>query len=217
MRSEAFVRIEETDKPDIAILRGVSSPARLLVVCTGNVCRSPAAVAMLRNAFPEAVVTSAGTRAVVGAPADERVARIAEAHGLFLWGHRAVQLTRELVAASDLVLTATREHRSAAVALEPSAVRRSFTLTELARLLPLVPALDRPAGDTASAADGSRLVQLATAALHRRHAHPEGPELDDIADPVGRPLPEVEAVYALIDRAITAMTAQVLAPTAQPL
>lgn len=106
-------------------------PARLLVVCTGNVCRSPAAVAVLRRAFPDAVVTSAGTRALVGAPADERIARVAEAHGLFLWGHHAAQLTREMVAEADLVLTAAREHRSAAVALEPGALRRAFTLLSL--------------------------------------------------------------------------------------
>lgn len=194
----------------------MSAPARILVICTGNVCRSPAAVAMLRRAFPAALVTSAGTRAVVGAPADERVARIAEAHGLLLWGHRAAQLTKELVAESDLVLAAAREHRSAAVALVPGALRRSFTLRELARLAPLVPESDRPAGGPETARDGSRLVQLAAAAVRRRHANPDGPELDDILDPVGRPLPEVEAAYAALDQAVGAMVAQTLAPAARP-
>lgn len=207
--------MEGTDKSDIAILRGVSTPARLLVICTGNVCRSPAAVAMLRQAFPDAHVTSAGTRAAVGGPADERVARIAEAHGLFLWGHRAVQLTRDLVAESDLVLTAAREHRSAAVALEPGALRRAFTLRELARLLPLVPPADRPPLDPAAVRDGSRLVQLAAAAVRRRHANPGGPALDDVADPVGRPLPELEAAYAAIDDAVRTLVAEV-APAAHP-
>jgi protein-tyrosine phosphatase len=190
----------------------VSAPARLLVICTGNVCRSPAAVAMLRQAFPAAVVTSAGTRAAVGAPADERIARIAEAHGLLLWGHRAAQLTRDLVAESDLVLTAAREHRSAAVALVPGALRRSFTLRELARLVPLVPDADRPPVDPQAVRDGTRLVQLAAAAVRRRHANPHGPELDDLVDPIGRPLPEVEAVYAGLDLAVGALVTEALAP-----
>mgnify|MGYP002738687724 CR=1 FL=1 len=45
------------------------SPYRILTVCTGNVCRSPAAERLLEHTLnPSVTVRSAGTRALVGEP-----------------------------------------------------------------------------------------------------------------------------------------------------
>ncbi len=81
---------------------------RVLVVCVGNVCRSPMAAALLaRSAAARgagAVVASAGIAALEGRPADPIAVELMRERGLDLSGHRARQLTDELVLAADLVL-----------------------------------------------------------------------------------------------------------------
>ncbi|AQG99877.1 protein tyrosine phosphatase [Burkholderia sp. KK1] len=83
----------------------------VLMVCEGNICRSPLAAAMLAREMPELEVTSAGTHALVGAPADPTIAEIARAHGLTLDAHRATQVDTPLAYAADLILTMTHSQR----------------------------------------------------------------------------------------------------------
>jgi len=90
---------------------------RVVLVCTGNTCRSPLAEALLRQALEERGVTdievlSAGTGAWEGAPASEGAYLVGLENGLDLSGHRARLVTGELVAASDLILTMARHHRA---------------------------------------------------------------------------------------------------------
>jgi len=90
---------------------------RILLVCTGNICRSPLAEALLRRdlkarGFPEIDVGSAGTGAWDGAPASEGAYLVGLERGLDLSAHRARLLTRELVESADLVLTMARHHRA---------------------------------------------------------------------------------------------------------
>jgi protein-tyrosine phosphatase len=85
----------------------------ILVVCTGNTCRSPLAEALLRSALQplgNVTVTSAGTGAWEGAPASEGAYLVGLENGLDLSAHRATMLTRELVASADLILTMSRHH-----------------------------------------------------------------------------------------------------------
>jgi protein-tyrosine phosphatase len=116
--------------------------ATILVVCTGNIRRSPALEVLLRDGLPGVrglagsgcTVSSAGVRALAGEPLDARVAGALAARGVELPEHRATPLTADLVEDADLVLTAERAHRSAVVGLVPSAVHRTFTVRELAAL-----------------------------------------------------------------------------------
>jgi protein-tyrosine-phosphatase len=90
---------------------------RILLVCTGNICRSPLAAALLERALAERgiegiAVSSAGTGAWDGAPASEGAYLVGLERGLDLSSHRARLLTRELVDAADLVLTMARHHRA---------------------------------------------------------------------------------------------------------
>ena len=83
----------------------------ILVVCTGNTCRSPLAEALLRSALGSlASVSSAGTGAWEGAPASEGAYLVGLENGLDLSGHRARMLTRELVSSADLILTMSGHH-----------------------------------------------------------------------------------------------------------
>lgn len=97
----------------------------ILLVCTGNTCRSPLAEAMLRRKLQErgvdgVTVASAGTGAWDGAPASEGAYLVALEHGLDLSSHRARLLTRELVDGSDLLLTMARHHLARAEQLGAS-------------------------------------------------------------------------------------------------
>ena len=96
----------------------------VLFVCTGNTCRSPlAALALRRELGGEANdvrIQSAGTAATAGQPASMGSQRVAEAEGLDLAQHRSRPVTREMLAAADLVLVMSPSHRAAVRALGAS-------------------------------------------------------------------------------------------------
>lgn len=48
----------------------------ILVVCTGNICRSPIGERYLRSLFPNKRIDSAGTNALVGHAADESAVKL---------------------------------------------------------------------------------------------------------------------------------------------
>ena len=86
---------------------------RVLVVCSGNTCRSPMAEALLKQALEAAgvqgiTVESAGIGAWEGAPVSEGAYLVLLERGLDLSGHRARLLTPELVAQADVILTMGR-------------------------------------------------------------------------------------------------------------
>lgn len=113
---------------------------RVLVVCTGNICRSAVAERLIRGMAPDGVVTaaSAGTHARIGEPIHPYSEQALQALGGDPQGFAARQVTAEMVDEADVVLTATRQHRAAVVGLLPKAVRKTFTLLEFGALAELV-------------------------------------------------------------------------------
>lgn len=81
------------------------------MVCTGNICRSPAMHYLAAREWAEAAeVTSAGIDAQLKMDATSQIRRAAAAYDLTFPRHRPTQLTADLVARADLVLVATESH-----------------------------------------------------------------------------------------------------------
>jgi protein-tyrosine phosphatase len=95
-----------------------------LMVCVGNICRSPMAEAVLssrlRSLGRPGRVESAGISALVGEPADPIAAELMRERGLDISRHRARQLTPELLGDFDLVLVMEEGHRRAVEQLHPA-------------------------------------------------------------------------------------------------
>jgi protein-tyrosine phosphatase len=184
----------------------------VLVVCTGNICRSPAAEALLRAGLGRRsgiAVTSAGLEARVGAPMDVPMRRLLQERGLSTTGAAARQLTPELVQAADLVLTMTTEQRAAVVTQVPTAVRRTFTLREFADLAGLAPGED-------GAPPVARLRALMQSAPRVRARRQAGPDQDDVEDPFRRPEAAHRRALAAIDDAVENLLAALGASSPNP-
>ena len=168
----------------------MATPARILTVCTGNVCRSPflerALQANLDRSWGSGavVVSSGGTGALVGAPMEEQARTHLESHGYAADGFTARDLTAQLVADADLVLTATRAHRGKVASLHPRALRYVFAFREFAELASAIPAEDL----AAPVADAREWVQrvVANAAAQRGMRPPLSDGDADIIDPYRR-------------------------------
>lgn len=102
----------------------------ILVVCEGNICRSPMAEALLAAALPETDVRSAGLNALVGNPADETAVRLMRLRGLDISSHRAVQINREMCLRSELVLVMSTEQRKQVEETYPTSNGRVFRIAE---------------------------------------------------------------------------------------
>jgi protein-tyrosine phosphatase len=174
---------------------------RILFVCSGNICRSPLGAQVLTARLgPDAaafVVESAGTIADDGAPMDGAAAEQCVRLGGDPTAHRSRYLTPAIVESADLVLTAERSHRSAAVSLSPRATKRTFTIKQFARVIAgLEP------GDLADVTSPQELVER-VARLRGTVPQLADPADDDVDDPYRRSTATHQRVADEIDEALT--------------
>lgn len=88
----------------------------ILVVCIGNICRSPVAEALLLSRFNNETkqgisVSSAGIAAMVDHPADPVSQELMMDRGIDISKHRARQLTSEILFGSELILTMSTDQQ----------------------------------------------------------------------------------------------------------
>jgi protein-tyrosine phosphatase len=175
---------------------------RILCVCTGNICRSPAAERLLASRLgPDVEVSSAGTYALVGQPLAAPMDALVAAAGADPSGFAARRLTERMLQPADLVLALTRAHRGDVVELWPKAVRRAFTLKEFARLLEEMGPAALPAAGPAE-----RLLAAVPLASSRRHLVADA-RSDDVVDPYRQPADVFAQAFGDIERAVAAIAA----------
>lgn len=103
----------------------------VLLVCTGNICRSPYAEAVFKKHLGSIDVGSAGLAALVGHDADSTASSVAWARGIDLSLHRGKQISRALVGQSDLILVMDEDHLQRLHKRYPEARGKSFKLAKL--------------------------------------------------------------------------------------
>jgi len=171
------------------------APFAVLHVCMGNICRSPMAERLLRQAARERVGDkvdelllshSAGTGGWhAGDPMNPPAAREIRRRGGDDAGFLARRLNGEHLDAADLILTATAEQVDHVLGRRPDAGGRTFVIGEFGRLLPLVDAGALPRAAPVADAIYARGVALVEAADAARGGRPPRPE-DELDDPWGR-------------------------------
>lgn len=179
----------------------------ILVVCVGNLCRSPLVERLLRAKFDDVLgayagsvsVSSAGVAARAGMPMDPLAAAQLRRLGGDPDGFHSTRLRVARAEGADLVLAATKALRSACLEEAPGAFRRTFTIREFAALV----SHDLPSNTTASAeaAPMSGPGQLVRGAWQRR-AHVSVPDYD-VPDPIGCPERVHREVADLLDTETT--------------
>lgn len=166
----------------------------ILVVCTGNICRSPMAVGLLRQDLADrgldVDVRSAGLL-TEGRPASAHAIDVLGARGIDLRSHTSRRIVREDVAGADLILAMARRHLREAVVLHPPTFLRTYTLKELVRR----------GTEVGGRMAGERLDEWLQRVHEGRSArdHMGDDLIDDIEDPIGESLEMYERTAAELE------------------
>jgi protein-tyrosine phosphatase len=182
----------------------------VLFVCRANICRSPLAERLTRHELddrlgPEAtafVAASAGIHALPAQPMHPYSDQVLRERRADPSGFVSRQVDAALLLQADLVLTASRRHRSHCVALAPATLARTFTIRQFGRLARA--AVGLPADADLDPVDRARSLVVAAAAARSR-TQPVSAVHDDLADPVLRPVEDFRVCAAQISETVDTM------------
>ncbi len=123
---------------ETAAIRQYARPS-IVLVCTGNTCRSPMAEALLKRQLDQRLgnspsgtiiphVTSVGLAAMPGEPASLQAVEVMKERGLDISDHSSQPFGEQIIRSADLILTMTQSHRNAILTRWPEAQSRVHTL-----------------------------------------------------------------------------------------
>ncbi|MFV2020855.1 low molecular weight phosphatase family protein [Micromonospora sp. LOL_023] len=178
----------------------------ILFVCRANICRSPLAERLARHDLanrlgPDTngfIAHSAGTHALSEQPMHPYSERVLREHQADPSGFISRQVDAGLLEAADLILTASRRHRSHCVALAPPTLARTFTIRQFGRLARAAVGVPQAGPDPVVRA---RTLVVAAAAARSR-TQPVAAAHDDLADPVLRPVEDFRVCAAQISQTV---------------
>ena len=205
----------------------------VLFVCHANLCRSAMAERLANRTFADRIgvrgsrlsVSSAGTHARADLPMHETAAQVLRERRAYADRFSSRLLTPPILATPDLILTATRDQRTACMKLVPRVARRTFTLRQFARLATTVGTVStwpprRSAFATGGIARDSptrRLQALLDEIASVRNRLPAvPPDEDDLADPVCGPIEDFRECADEIQRSIDTLTEVITTPDMAP-
>ena len=184
----------------------------ILVVCTGNVCRSPAAEFLLADLLGATAkkfsIRSAGTRAVASASMDPLILALLRRRGIEAIHFSSRALDIRMLESADLILTASTNHRAAVARLLPASLHKTLTLKQLARYAPFI------LESGGCPVEVGERIRWILAGVPRARARARKDDDDSIADPRGKSRRHYEAAVAEVEHAC-AMIAPLLIGTTQ--
>lgn len=119
--------------------KGLDISMNVLLVCTGNTCRSPMAEGILKKIAAEngnhvLHVLSGGLAADTGRGASENAVLAAAERGVDISAHRSAGINSKVLAQADLILAMTEAHRRALIDVFGAEADKTFTLAGYAGL-----------------------------------------------------------------------------------
>ncbi len=115
----------------------MTATPKLLFVCTGNICRSPMAVGIMRQQLrvdgleDQVMVTSAGVRALDGRRASPPAVAVLAEQRIDITDHIAHTISVEELHAQDVVLVMEEQHRRSLFYLAPEESYKVYLLSEM--------------------------------------------------------------------------------------
>lgn len=106
----------------------------MLIVCTGNSCRSVMAEGYMKKRLKDLgidiSVRSAGTAAVDGIRASDEAVKTMEEEGINISKHRSAALNIDMVKEADIILVMEPQHKSIISHMDPKAAEKVYFLRE---------------------------------------------------------------------------------------
>ena len=170
----------------------------ILVVCTGNICRSPACELLMQQYLGDVARTrSAGTGATTGLGISEPMGELLSADGLDPSAHKARQLTPSLSRRADIIVAMSASDRAAIVRSETSVIARALLFTEIV-------AAAEARAPLAGSTRKERIAGIPAAIIAFR---PElsGLACGDVPDPFGLDLEAYSEAYTTIKEGVVAI------------